>query len=492
MSAEIVPTTPQRERGVRRSMPFSDRIVEGTVACIDIVAVMLCGLVGYVMIVGWQPSTAEFYVSSVFMTCLVFYALLRYGELCSISVVMRPFLYFDKMLLSVATAFLLLLATLFSLKVSDTFSRLWMYTFAASSFATVFTLRLLIQVILKRVSDLGLVTRNVVVVGSGEQAKVLLERFGAARPYFTTVIGLFATGEGHASGGSVGDYRVLGDVEALFQMVRQRRIDDVILAVPWSDDQAIMHLLERLREIPVTIHLACDLVGFRLDLARTQLFGDPNTTRFPGVPVVEISKRPQADWDVVVKAVEDRVLAAALLVLFSPLMLLVAVAIKLSSPGPILFRQERLGFNNQRFEIYKFRSMRHEPGYSGITEQATKGDPRVTAVGKFIRRTSIDELPQLLNVLNGTMSLVGPRPHAIVHNEIYSNQIRGYFARHRVKPGLTGWAQVNGFRGETPLLSLMEKRVQHDLYYVENWSLGFDIQIMLKTALIVITGRNAY
>jgi Undecaprenyl-phosphate glucose phosphotransferase len=462
------------------------------VVCIDVTAVLLCGLIGYATIVGWTPSTAEYYVSSVVLTCLAFYALLKYGDLCGVYVLMRPFLYFDKIALVVFTAFLLLLATLFSLKVSDTFSRVWMYTFAVSSFVSVFAIRLLIRAVLKRVSDLGIVTRNVVVVGGGEQATALLARFREARPYFTTVLGLFTTDAAKRQRGAVEGYPILGDVDALGAKVRRRRVDDVILAVPWSDHHEIMHLMERLREIPVTIHLACDLVGFRLDLARTPLFGDANTSRFPGVPVVEVSRRPLSDWDVVVKAVEDRVLAAVLLLLCSPIMLLVALAIKLTSPGPVLFRQERLGFNNRRFQIYKFRSMRNEPVRNGHTQQATRDDPRITPIGKFIRRTSLDELPQLLNVLNGTMSLVGPRPHAIDHNELYSNQIRGYFARHRVKPGLTGWAQVNGFRGETRLLSLMEKRVQYDLYYVENWSLGFDIQIILKTALIVVSGRNAY
>lgn len=480
------------EKGALRSIPFSDRVVEGVSVSIDVVAVLACGLASYIILVGWSEASAERYVSSIILTCLAFYALLKYGELGAVFVLMRPLLYVDKIFLTVVISFLLLLATLFSLKVSDDFSRVWMYAFAISSFVAVFTVRIVMRIVLKRLSDLALVTRNVVVVGSGEQARMLLEKFQQAKPYFTTVLGLFDTAGKAGSQRTVEGYPILGDVDALLDKARRQRIDDVILALPWSDDDSIVRLIERLHELPVTIHLGCDLIGFRLDVARATLFRDPNSRRFPGVPVVEVSKRPLSDWDVVVKTVEDRLLASILLVLSSPIMLLTAVAIKLTSPGPILFQQERLGFNNRRFKIYKFRSMRHDLAETSVTEQATRDDPRVTAVGRFIRRTSIDELPQLLNVLNGTMSLVGPRPHAIDHNEMYSTQIRGYFARHRVKPGLTGWAQVNGLRGETRALSMMEQRVQHDLFYVENWSLLFDIQILLKTAIMVVIGKNAH
>jgi putative colanic acid biosynthesis UDP-glucose lipid carrier transferase len=170
----------------------------------------------------------------------------------------------------------------------------------------------------------------------------------------------------------------------------------------------------------------------------------------------------------------------------------VAIAIKLDTPGPVFFKQRRLGFNNREFEIYKFRSMRHRAQPEARTPQASRNDPRITRVGRIIRKTSIDELPQLFNVLNGTMSLVGPRPHALDHNEEYSRQIRGYFARHKVKPGITGWAQVNGLRGETETLDKMEARIRHDVYYAENWSLFFDIRILIQTVLVVLFQRSAY
>jgi putative colanic acid biosynthesis UDP-glucose lipid carrier transferase len=192
-----------------------------------------------------------------------------------------------------------------------------------------------------------------------------------------------------------------------------------------------------------------------------------------------------------IKRVEDVVLASILLLLLSPLLLAVALAVKLSSPGPVLFRQKRLGFNNNVIEVLKFRSMVHRPEEAG-TPQATKQDPRITRIGRFLRRSSIDELPQLLNVLSGDMSLVGPRPHALAHNDQYAALIDNYLGRHRVQPGITGWAQVNGFRGETDTLDKMQRRVEHDLAYIDNWSILLDLRILLATAFSTAAYRNAY
>jgi putative colanic acid biosysnthesis UDP-glucose lipid carrier transferase len=197
-------------------------------------------------------------------------------------------------------------------------------------------------------------------------------------------------------------------------------------------------------------------------------------------------------WDSVIKSVEDYMLAAMLVILSSPLLLLIAAAIKLDSRGPVLFRQKRLGFNNQVIEVFKFRSMHADAADGPKTPQATRQDPRITRIGRFLRRWSLDELPQFFNVLNGTMSLVGPRPHALDHNEDFARQIRGYFARHRVKPGITGLAQVRGYRGATDTPEKLEGRVRNDIFYVDNWSLSFDIQILLRTFAICLLGKNAY
>jgi putative colanic acid biosynthesis UDP-glucose lipid carrier transferase len=210
-----------------------------------------------------------------------------------------------------------------------------------------------------------------------------------------------------------------------------------------------------------------------------------------GVPVLPLLERPLKGWRYPLKRAEDILVSTALLVFVAPLMLLVALLVKLDSPGPMLFRQLRHGFNNRPIVVYKFRTM-HASAAGGPVIQASRGDARVTRLGRFLRASSIDELPQLFNVLKGDMSLVGPRPHALAHNEHYGKLIDLYFARHRMKPGITGWAQVHGLRGETDRIEKMERRLQHDLHYVENWTLLFDLKILAMTVWAVLSRANAY
>ena len=279
--------------------------------------------------------------------------------------------------------------------------------------------------------------------------------------------------------------KMIGAIDDIPSYVRINDVDDVVICLPWSADEQIAEILNTLRELPVNVYLGADLVGFRLPVR-------PAPDHFEELPLVEVMGRPLSGWGVVQKAVLDYCLGTVLTILLLPLMILIVFAIRLESPGPALFRQQRYGFVNRTFNIYKFRTMRHTAVVEDKIVQATRDDPRVTRMGRILRRLSLDELPQLFNVLNGTMSLVGPRPHATQHNEEYARLIRGYFARHRVKPGMTGWAQVKGFRGETKTLAQMEARVQFDIYYVENWSLLLDLKILLMTAIICVAGRKAY
>jgi len=214
------------------------------------------------------------------------------------------------------------------------------------------------------------------------------------------------------------------------------------------------------------------------------------------VPVFDVFDKPISDWDVVLKAVFDRLVGAVLLLLASPVMALVAIGVKATSKGPILFKQARHGFNNEHIEVYKFRSMYIDRLDTTAQKQVTRDDPRVTPFGRFIRKTSLDELPQLLNVVfKGNLSLVGPRPHAVTGKaagKMYDEVVDGYFARHRVKPGITGWAQVNGWRGETDTPEKMQSRVEYDLNYIENWSILFDLRILFLTQVALIAAKNAY
>jgi putative colanic acid biosynthesis UDP-glucose lipid carrier transferase len=211
-----------------------------------------------------------------------------------------------------------------------------------------------------------------------------------------------------------------------------------------------------------------------------------------GFPVIHLMESPLSGVHGFVKTAEDKILAVLILLIASPLMLLIIVGIKLSSLGPIFFRQLRGGLHGERIWVWKFRTMKHPAEPAEKVPQAMPGDHRITAFGSFLRRTSLDELPQFFNVLKGDMSIVGPRPHAVVHDEFYQQQIDAYMLRHHVKPGITGWAQVNGWRGETGEIEKMEMRVKYDLYYINNWSLWFDLRIIFMTVFMMITGRNAH
>ena len=212
------------------------------------------------------------------------------------------------------------------------------------------------------------------------------------------------------------------------------------------------------------------------------------------MPLLRVFDRPLTGWSRLAKGIEDRVIAALVLMLTAPVMLAIAVLVRVSSPGPVLFRQRRYGFDNAAIEVLKFRTM-HVNGREEIEAggaAARRGDPRVTPIGRFLRRTSLDELPQFFNVLLGQMSIVGPRPHAVAHNERFASLIDGYLSRHRVKPGITGWAQIHGLRGEAETLARMQERVRYDLHYIENWSLLLDLRIIFRTLLVGFSHPNAY
>ncbi|MGH7461693.1 MAG: undecaprenyl-phosphate glucose phosphotransferase, partial [Longimicrobiales bacterium] len=261
-------------------------------------------------------------------------------------------------------------------------------------------------------------------------------------------------------------------------------IDQLWIVLPLTADEAIRGLLHELRHSTVDIRLVPDLFSYQLL--------NYSTENIVGLPVLNLSYSPLSGPNRYAKELLDRLLALGILLVISPLLLLIAAGIKLSSPGPIVFRQMRHGWDGEPFTVYKFRSMHVQPPQQGAYEQARRNDPRVTRLGQFLRRTSLDELPQFINVLQGSMSIVGPRPHPIEMNDLYCDQVERYMWRHKVKPGITGWAQVNGYRGETDTLDKMRKRVEYDLYYIEHWSLLFDIRIILMTVWKGFADRNAY
>jgi putative colanic acid biosynthesis UDP-glucose lipid carrier transferase len=287
---------------------------------------------------------------------------------------------------------------------------------------------------------------------------------------------------GHTPNDALG-VSVHGSLAQLAQEARSGRIDEVYIALPMSAEEQMQELISELGDSSLPVHAVPDLFTFNLINARMRTIG--------GLPVISIYDSPMDSYNTLLKRIEDLLLGTLIVLLCALPMLIIAIAIKLDSRGPVLFRQRRYGLNGEEIRVWKFRTMTVTEDGHAIT-QAHAGDRRITRVGRVLRRSSLDELPQFFNVLAGSMSIVGPRPHAVAHNEEYRQRIQGYMQRHLVKPGITGWAQINGWRGETDTLEKMEKRIEHDLHYIRNWSLLLDLKIIFLTVFIGFFHRNAY
>jgi Undecaprenyl-phosphate glucose phosphotransferase len=325
----------------------------------------------------------------------------------------------------------------------------------------------------------------VAVVGAGAIAQRLLRDFAATHANLR-VIGVYDDEAAHLPAHCMG-HPIRGTVDDLVNDARRLHVDTVIVALPLSADRQLVETLNRLCLVPVHVRLCPDAFGLRL--------GAVQASHLAGHTFLNVIDRPLSDWRLVAKEIEDRVLGALILAAISPLLLAIALLIRLDSPGPVLFRQKRFGFNNGLIEVLKFRTMYTDQSDANAEQLTRRNDPRITRVGAFLRRTSLDELPQFLNVIRGEMSIVGPRPHALAAKAgtlLYQDAIKYYDARHRVKPGITGWAQVNGWRGETDTVEQIRKRVEHDLYYIEHWSILLDLKIIGRTILGGFTGHHAF
>jgi putative colanic acid biosynthesis UDP-glucose lipid carrier transferase len=296
------------------------------------------------------------------------------------------------------------------------------------------------------------------------------------------IVGCFDD-DGRKHGMSIGGVPVLGDTADAAAYVKSEHVDRVYIALPMRAEAKIRKVFDLLQDTTASMYMVPDVLMFQLMDARMY--------EINGLPVFSLCETPLLGPFGLIKRLEDIVLASLILAVISPLMAAIAIAIKATSPGPILFKQRRYGLNGDVVLVWKFRTMTVLEDDHSVT-QTIRHDPRVTPLGCILRRTSLDELPQFFNVLQGRMSIVGPRPHAIVHNEQYRRLIKGYMWRHKVKPGITGWAQVNGWRGETDSLSKMEKRVEYDIDYIRNWSVWLDAKIILMTIWKGFRNPNAY
>ena len=328
----------------------------------------------------------------------------------------------------------------------------------------------------------GRAQRVAVIVGACELGRTLAQRL-RGNPRFGIRVAGFFDDRGPDRTGEEAAGATLGTLEQLADYVKAKRVDLIYITLPMASQPRMVRLLDQLHDTTASIHFVPDIFLFDLIQARIDTLD--------GMPVVSVCDTPFRGLDGFVKRASDIVLALLLCALALPLMLAIAIGVKLSSRGPVFFRQRRYGLDGREIIVYKFRSMTVTEDGS-VIRQATRTDERVTRFGAFLRRYSLDELPQFINVLQGRMSVVGPRPHAVAHTELYRKQIKGYMFRHKVRPGITGWAQVHGLRGETDTLEKMERRIAYDLDYLRHWSLQLDLWIVLKTVLVVLDGRNAY
>lgn len=468
---------------------MSPIMVSGVLRMVEFAVLFLSGLCVYFYYVGFFSYLAWQYPLAIAATSFLAVVLLDVTDGYQIAALMRPLANFGRVLLVWAGSFALMALTAFAIKASEDYSRLLFGTWFVVGFVLIFGLRLVMSRLIRRWARDGRMERRALIVGGGKAAEQLI-RSVEKQPYNDIrICGIFDDRNDKRSPPIVAGYPKLGTISELIEFARIARIDMLIVSLPLTAESRVLQLLKKLWVLPVDIRLSAhsNALQFR-----------PRAYSYIGsVPMLDIFDKPINDWDSVAKRAFDIVFSLVCIILFSPVMLATAIAIKLDSKGPVLFKQKRHGFNNEIVEVYKFRSMYADRSDPTAKQTVTKNDPRVTRVGRFIRKTSLDELPQLFNVVfSGNLSLVGPRPHAVqgkLQSRLFDEAVDGYFARHRVKPGITGWAQINGWRGEIDNEEKIQKRVEFDLYYIENWSVLFDLVILLKTPISLLTkNENAY
>ncbi len=463
-------------------------VIAGVVRATETALIVVTGVAIYFLYivrnVGAQPGYFAVTIGVAAMAIVVFQSL----HLFSAPAFRNPSRALFRIAGGWTVAFLVVFAGMFFLKLDGTLSRVWMATWFLVGFGTLAVERVILAQFVALLVSAGRLQQRAVIVGGGAIGADLLRELAKNDEAEVQLLGVFDDRSDERSPDTVEGYPKLGNVDDLVDFARSTRVDLVIFALPITAEQRILQMLRKLWVLPIDIRLAAHANRLRFR---------PRSYSYVGkVPVLDLFDKPIADWDIVIKQTFDKVAGALALAALSPVLAATALAIKLDSPGPVLFKQKRFGFNNELIEVYKFRSMHVDQLDPTAAKLVTRDDPRVTRVGRFIRKTSIDELPQLINVVfKGDLSLVGPRPHAVhakAADRQYDEVVDGYFARHRVKPGITGWAQVNGWRGETDTQEKIQQRVEHGLYYIENWSIMLDLYILAITPIALLKSGNAY
>ncbi len=489
--AQAIPLKTPRLADTRladRSSVVSPVVVRGLVQVADFVIVTLLGLAiahAYVNEVG-VLSTPRYLVMAplVGLATVITFNLLDVYNLRVLSSFVKKM---PRIVLGWTLAFIALVAGVFFLKMGADVSRVWLAAWYMAGAGALLIERVLVAWLIHGWAKSGRLYQRAVVYGTGPLTEDLITHLEADNDTIIRIAGIFDDRDDDRAARAVGGYTRLGGLKELITMSRSTRLDLVIVSLPLTAEDRLTRVVKTLSVLPVDIKMPARASALRFS---------PRTYSHVGsVAMIDLYDKPIADWGRISKWLFDKVIATIAIILLAPVMAAVALAVKLDSKGPALFRQKRYGFNNELIEVFKFRSMYTDRCDAAAVKLVSKGDPRVTRVGRIIRKTSLDELPQLFNVILGDLSLVGPRPHAVqakAGSQLYDEVVDGYFARHKVKPGITGWAQINGWRGETDTEEKIQKRVEHDLYYIENWSVFFDLYILLKTPASLLKSENAY
>lgn len=459
--------------------------MSGLLRLADALAVAVCAIFAFWLRNDLDGLPAH-YTLAILLAVVLLANAAQLTKLYEFRTMMRLRGQFGRVTLVWMTVIVALIVVAYLTKTSSNFSRIWAVTWFVTTSAVLILNRVIAVHRIDRWRAQGKLTRRLAIIGEGTRATRIRARVASAYSRDAVLTGVYAPGNPVKTATGTVD----GGLDDLLAAVTAGDVDEVVIAVDAAfPTDALRHLVGTLGTTPVEVRFAPDTQDLPFPVLGTSYLG--------GVPLFDVHLRPLSVWSRVIKRIEDIVLGSLLLLLLAPLMAVIAALIRLTSPGPVMFRQPRLGFNNNAFTLYKFRTMREDasradeaPGADPV--QARRNDPRLTTMGAILRRISLDELPQLFNVIKGEMSLVGPRPHAIAHNREYAGMLDGYLGRHRVKPGITGWAQVCGLRGETDSLEKMRARVEHDLYYIEHWSLWFDLKILVLTLVFGFIHPNAY
>lgn len=467
---------------------YSTQMVVITAILIDVTGTAASGsLAAYVYPSFTAGVTWGSYAAFIAWGAALLLASLFVSRCYAFSVLLTPFRKLSTMITAWVVTFAFLITSIFLLKSGADLSRIWLVTWATSGLLFFISWRLGFGEFIRYMNRDGHFNKLGILVGGGGNAAHVISMIESSQESGINLLGIFDDRADNRAPAEIKKLLKLGKIDDLIDYVRSHPVDTLIVTLPTTAETRLAQIMERLWILPVNI---------RLSAASQKLHYTSQSYSYIGnLPCLNLYDKPLGEWGPLLKNVTDKIIATLAIIGLSPVLLAAAIAVRLDSKGPIIFKQKRYGFNNELIEIYKFRSMYTDMSDASAANLVTKGDPRVTKVGRFIRRTTIDELPQLFNVMKGELSLVGPRPHATqakAGTDLYENVVRGYFARHRVKPGLTGWAQVNGWRGETDTAEKIERRVECDLYYIENWSLPFDLYILARTPLALITTKNAY